>query len=314
MPTVSVIIPIYNVEKYLVRCLDSVLAQTFEDIEIICVNDGSTDNCAQIISDYFEKDKRIKIITQKNQGLSEARNNGLKQATGEYIYFLDSDDAIESQMIEICYQTAIKYNTDLVCFKYKKSDGKELPRATFDLTKIHPQIYDNPLYNGCYGRDRIPFNVWTKFYKKSLLDDINFIKGIQFEDYPHTYAILSKHPRTALLPLKLHLYTKNMNSISHQNSKPKQISDYWEGISAILSLYNQKGMEKELKFFQEDGLPRLLKHQYEKCRHAASDVSEEMWKIFINELVELQQKGLLSPKGHNLWRYYQYKKLIREAK
>ena len=311
MPKVSIIIPVYNVEQYLARCLDSVLAQTFKDIEVICVNDGSTDNSSKILVEYSQKDNRIKLITQKNQGLSEARNNGLKQAVGEYIYFLDSDDAIEAQTIEICYQTATKYKAELVCFEYKKSNGKEIPHEIFDINNISAKIYSNPLFNGCHGKNRIPFNVWTKFYKKSLLDNIKFIKGIQFEDYPYTYAILGKHPKTALLPLKLHLYTRNINSISHQKSTPKQISDYWMGISSVVSLYSQKGLKKELEFFKKDGLPRLLKHQYDKCLHASSDMSNEMWQVFRDELFELKQKGMLSHKGHSLWRYYQYKKLLK---
>ncbi len=311
MSKVSVIIPVYNVEQFLARCLDSVLTQTFKDIEVICVNDGSTDNSAQILDDYSKKDNRIKLITQKNQGLSEARNNGLKQATGEYIYFLDSDDAIEPQTIEICYQISAKYNTDLVCFGYKKSDGKELPEEIFDISKIQAKIYDKPLYKGCSGKNRISFNVWTKFYKKSLIDDMNFIKGIQFEDYPFTYAVLSNHPKTALLPLKLHLYTKNINSISNQKSSPKQISGYWTGILSVVSLYSQKGLKKELDFFKKDALPRLLKHQYNKCSHASAEVSAEMWKVFSDELADLQQKGMLAFKWHGLWRYCQYKRLLK---
>ena len=98
---ISIIIPIYKVEKYLQSCLDSVLAQTFKDWEAICVNDGSPDNSGKILTEYAKKDPRIKIITQNNQGPSVARNNGLKQANGKYIFFLDSDDFIHPQLLEI---------------------------------------------------------------------------------------------------------------------------------------------------------------------------------------------------------------------
>lgn len=309
MPVVSVIVPIYNVDKYLSRCLDSVLAQTFKDIEVICINDGSTDKCAEILEDYAAQNKCIKIITQENKGLSEARNIGVRQAFGEYIYFLDSDDAIEPQTIEFCYQTAVKFQADLVCFKHKKSNGEVFPSAYFDIKKV--KIVSNPLFCGCFGKNRVPFSVCTKFYKKDLLSGINFISGIQFEDFSYTYSVLLKHPKTVFIPLQLYLYTKNINSISHQTSHPKQILDYHTGINFVLEKYSQKGYEKELKFFLKNGLPRLLKHQYKKCSHASIKNASEMWKIFGEELADLQKKGFLSPKGHNLWRYFQYKKLLK---
>ena len=98
MPKISVIVPIFNVEKYLKECLESIINQTFKDIEIICINDGSTDNSLDILNQYAEKDNRIKVITQSNQGLSAARNTGIKYANGEYISFIDSDDYIDTSL------------------------------------------------------------------------------------------------------------------------------------------------------------------------------------------------------------------------
>lgn len=103
MSKVTIIIPVYNVEKYLEKCLNSVICQTLKDIEIICVNDGSTDNSQQILKEYAQKDERIKIVDKKNGGLSSARNAGLDAATGEYCYFLDSDDWIELNTLEKLY-------------------------------------------------------------------------------------------------------------------------------------------------------------------------------------------------------------------
>ena len=119
--TVSVIIPIYNVEKYLPECLDSLLAQTYPHWQAICVNDGSKDNSLQILQQYAAKDKRFSIINQANQGLSMARNNGLKQAEGEYVYFLDSDDSLHPQCLEAAYSCAEKYQAEMVCFGFLKN-------------------------------------------------------------------------------------------------------------------------------------------------------------------------------------------------
>lgn len=120
MPKVSIIIPCYKVEKYLKRCLDSVLSQTFCQWEAICVDDGSPDECGAILDQYAKCDYRIKVIHQENQGLSMARNNGKKLATGDYIYFLDSDDAMHPQLLEVAYGLAQKHNADLVNFTLTK--------------------------------------------------------------------------------------------------------------------------------------------------------------------------------------------------
>ena len=119
MPEISIIIPVYKVEAYLRRCLDSVLAQTFQDFEVICVNDGSPDGCDKILAEYSAKYKNIQIINQENQGLSVARNNGLKQANGNYIYFLDSDDAIHPQLLETAHTYAERFSADLVALNMK---------------------------------------------------------------------------------------------------------------------------------------------------------------------------------------------------
>ena len=127
MPKVSVIIPVYNVEKYLSECLDSVVNQTLKDIEIICVNDGSPDGSAEILEEYAQKDNRIKVITQENRGVSEARNSGLKIASGEYIAFLDSDDYIDLKFFEQLYKRGIESNSDVVVCEniYRFSGNKQ---------------------------------------------------------------------------------------------------------------------------------------------------------------------------------------------
>uniref|UniRef100_UPI003864C4B3 glycosyltransferase family 2 protein n=1 Tax=Methanobrevibacter sp. TaxID=66852 RepID=UPI003864C4B3 len=118
MCDVSVIIPVYNVEKYLKECLDSVCNQTLANIEIICVNDGSTDNSLAILNEYAQKDGRIKIISQENQGLGAARNRGLEDASADYVYFLDSDDYIELTTLEKLFNNAVSNSSDVVLFKF----------------------------------------------------------------------------------------------------------------------------------------------------------------------------------------------------
>ena len=180
-PKVSVIIPVYNVEKYLRECLDSVLNQTLTDIEIICINDGSTDNSLQILEEYAAKDKRFIVISQENQGQSIARNRGIDIANGDYIFFLDSDDYLNNNILERLYATAIDTSTDYVmskakafadvqeisCLKFaKKMNEKYLNFEIYDTYKITKENFGHFI-------DNYPCVVWGNLYKKSFINDNN---------------------------------------------------------------------------------------------------------------------------------------------
>jgi len=153
MVKISVIMPIYNSEKYLKEAIDSVLNQSFKDFELICINDGSTDNSPEILENYRKKDKRIKIINQKNQGLSAARNKGLKNSEGEFIFFIDSDDYIAKNTLKKLYQNARINDSDIVLYK----------KARFNGDKIR---YNAPGFNFEKANPNIDFNNYTFNYKK----------------------------------------------------------------------------------------------------------------------------------------------------
>ena len=128
---ISIIIPVYNAEKYLRKCLDSVINQTLKEIEIICINDGSTDLSLSILKKYATCDNRIKIINQENQGVAIARNNGLKYATGEYIGYVDSDDYVSSIFFELLYNNAKKYNADIACGEIRRPNAESAQERNF---------------------------------------------------------------------------------------------------------------------------------------------------------------------------------------
>ena len=310
MPKISVIIPVYNVEKYLRRCLDSVIKQTFTDFEVICVNDGSPDKSLHILEEYAAKETRIKIVTQSNQGLSMARNNGLKVAKGDYIYFLDSDDAIHPMLLEIAYNYADKHNADMVCFGYEKSYGVEYAPKDININDIRYKITDNALKLALSkSKFRIPFNVWTKLYKRNLLKGIEFIKGIHYEDYPHTYAVLAKKPKTVSVDSKLYFYTLNMQSISNQKISVKQLRDFYEGIKYVYKAYNKPELKKEFKLIRCYLMPKLLKNQLKRCQKAPTDIKKQMYEVFSAELKDLFEKNMISMIGCGFFRYLKYKKI-----
>src|ERR1035437_5330472 len=130
-PPISIIVPIYNIERYLSKCIDSILVQTFINFELILVNDGSTDNCGKIINEYAQKDSRIVVIHKKNGGVSSARNAGLDLAQGEYIGWVDADDYIATDMYETLYHLAIDYNADISECNYAQAIGNILTKSEF---------------------------------------------------------------------------------------------------------------------------------------------------------------------------------------
>lgn len=221
-PKVSVIVPVYNVEKYLRQCLDSIVNQTLDEIEIICVNDGSKDHSDEILNEYAEKDHRITVLTQENSGLSSARNLGMANATGKYISFIDSDDYIELDMLEKLYNKAEETSADItICDLW----------LYFHDTKKKAYFRDQTLYlylkNKIFTLSEYPqlitcIAAWDRIYLRSFLEDIKaqFPVGFLYEDQPFTVYTMLHARRIAIVPDQLYYYRKNAGgSITDNESK-----------------------------------------------------------------------------------------------
>ncbi len=205
-PKVSIIVPVYNVEAYLSECLDSLINQTFKDIEIICIEDCSTDNSLIELEKYLQIDSRIKLIKHdKNCGLSVVRNTGLREAEGEYVYFMDSDDILDNRMIESCYNIAKNNNIDVVFFDaeifvdpgYTNNYLPNYLRKEL-LSNIAFQVVENSkMLNLLYLKDAFIPSVWLNFIKRELLvlNDMQFYPNIIHEDElftPKLYCVANK--------------------------------------------------------------------------------------------------------------------------
>ena len=219
-PLISVIIPVYNVEKYLRRCLDSVIAQTYQNLEIICVDDGSIDDSGKICDQYAVQDARIKVIHQENQGLSAARNKGLDAAEGEYIAFVDSDDYILEDMYKKMLDKLLNYNVDLcVCqWQYEFSDGRQVVKRK----NIDPTIYGRKtslefarfLYMGNY-ENGVVVAAWNKLYRRTLLDKIRF-EGRIHEDEAFSGRIMAKNISVYVMEEQFYVYAQNGDSLTNK--------------------------------------------------------------------------------------------------
>lgn len=182
MPQISVIVPVYNVERYLPRCINSILNQTFPDFELILVDDGSSDNCPFLCDEFQSKDKRVKTIHKQNGGLSSARNAGIELAEGEYISFIDSDDWIESNMLQELYELAVSNKADVVECAFQRVEEDELPQKLCNNTPhISERSGEFAIMALYLGEGATPV-VWNKLYKRQIFNKLRFPVGMNYED------------------------------------------------------------------------------------------------------------------------------------
>lgn len=237
VPKLSVVMPVYNVEDYLDEALNSAENQTYKDMEIICVNDGSTDNSLAILEKHAKKDSRIKVINQENQGVSEARNVGMKAATGKYIYFFDSDDVLAPYIMEKSVNLLEKYNADVIKFRrvYFEADSKaDLSAYSYDDSAF--RLYEckpdsNCVKFFCEGG----WAVWTSVYKKSLIaeNSIEFNKNIGFGEDLLFNFVLSTHINKIIIDDNVGYFYRSNRAGSITNSDYKTRIKRLEGNLAV---------------------------------------------------------------------------------
>ena len=261
MPIISVIIPVYNVERYLRQCIDSVLTQGVEDIEVILVNDGSTDNSGNICDEYARKDRRIKVIHKENGGLSDARNTGIKYAMGKYILFLDSDDYwMKDSLKEII--KCIKDDVDVVFLTVGK-----LFEKTNEITQKFECLDKNSIKNKSKKEvfeylaraDKFPVAAWDKLIKKDIIVNNNlfFEKGLLSEDIDWTTQLLLLANKFDVCEANFYVYRKQREGSITSSIKLKNITD----IIYILKKWLQKCENREV---EENLIQSLLAlHAYE---------------------------------------------------
>lgn len=202
---VSVIVPVYNVEKYLNRCLDSIIHQTYKNLEIILVNDGSLDNSGVICDEYADKDDRIIVIHQKNQGLSCARNSGLAIVSGDYIAYVDSDDYINITMFEKMMYYLIKHDLEVI---------EILPKLSYtEQSYDNSFIIENPVTATKRILNKTAFAVWRRIFKKQLVEDMRFIPGLIHQDVFYTMDMLKRIKRHGYIDSPLYYYNTDNESI-----------------------------------------------------------------------------------------------------
>lgn len=212
--TVTVIIPVYNAEKYLVECIDSVIGQTYKKLQIILVDDGSNDSCGQICDQYQKQDSRIEVIHQKNSGVSSARNTGLNHASGDYVTFIDCDDIIKEGMIEILVEEATKNGLDIVATPLSRSRSV-LEKAEIDRVRLYNfETITDEEFSDLLSQELLS-GIPGKLYKCELLEDKRFRLGQQWgEDLCFNLKLLEMKPIIGFLDFSLYYYRTTQGSLS----------------------------------------------------------------------------------------------------
>ena len=234
---ISVIIPVYKVEKYLCRCVDSVLEQTYTNMEIILVDDGSPDNCPVMCDEYARQDSRVKVIHQENAGLSGARNAGIDMAQGQWLAFVDSDDYLAADFLERLYQACVDTGSSLSVCRWEYVRGETIPEHGTGETRVYT---GREMLANLYVPDGAYFVVaWNKLYRKELFEDIRYPLGRIHEDEATTYRIYDKVKKAAYVDRSLYGYFVTTVSIT-RGFNPKRM-DWVTAVAERLDFFEQKG-------------------------------------------------------------------------
>lgn len=223
---VSIIIPVYNIEKYLKQCIESVVRQSYYNLEILIIDDGSTDESGFICDDYSLKDKRISVYHTNNRGLSAARNFGLDKANGEFVSFIDSDDWFEPDAIENMIKKALETGADIVCCRYIQEYNRNWIEKEDDLGKEKVFTGDEAIKEYCIGSS-ISSVVWNKLYRKTIFDGIRFPERRYYEEYATTYKIILKCKTIACIPKVLVHYRMRKGSINNSHDLIHLKDQWW---------------------------------------------------------------------------------------
>lgn len=250
MPKVSVIVPIFNVEDYVIKSVNSVISQTEKDIEIILVDDGSTDNSGKICDDFAEKDKRVKIIHKKNGGLSSARNAGVNIATGDFVLFLDGDDYLRNDAVEILLRTAQKYPSDFIQFNWQEIEKDAVPVSDNTDIEIYQAHKSNELFKNLYKIGGVAASACTKFFKREFIKDKPY-KSIRHEDEMWCSDAFKKDLTVTYINDKLYYYVVRSGSIIHGKFNKSR-----------LELFDV--IEYRLKTLEELNLIQFYEYEYKK--------------------------------------------------
>lgn len=251
---ISIIIPVYNVEEYLPRCMESIISNSYSCLEIICINDGSTDNSLKILEDYKKRDKRIYIINQKNSGVASARNAGLRVAKGEFIAFIDPDDWVHKEYFMYLYKAIIEANADIaICDYIQTSDIKALyGDRKYSMRKMTVEEMSSNHHTKTY--------VWKRLYKKKIIKNILFDEKVTVEDSVFNLEVIVKNDNLKIVYVDAKLYAYYIRAgslVSQFNNR-----DFLQLAEIFLKYCSKEKRKSIVSIIAEDAIKKALVARY----------------------------------------------------
>ena len=279
MPNISIIVPVYKVEPFIHRCVDSILSQTYTDFDLILVDDGSPDRCGSICDAYAGKDSRIQVIHQKNGGLSAARNAGIDWAcansTSRWLAFVDSDDWVHPEYLRQLYAAAEQTLCKISVCGFFRTEGEDFPeQQDFSISAMTADDY----YCG-EVHEGLTAVAWNKLYHKSLFKELRYPIGKLHEDEFTTYQAVYKAGRIGVTPAHLYAYYQNPKGIMRSDWNPRR-------------MHMLEAFEQQIAFAQEKDKPRLLCKAVDQYIYSTYDQLGKAQKVFRKELRRKLQNGL----------------------
>ncbi len=274
MPTISVIVPVYKVEPYLARCVDSILTQSFQDFQLILVDDGSPDNCPQLCDGYAKQDSRIHVIHQTNQGLSAARNAGIDYAlTGDsqWLSFIDSDDWVHPHFLKTLYEGAMHYGTKMASCRWQKvfHEREVVPPDDFSMTALPPEdVYCSQ--ENDFGIDSY---AWRLLYHRDLFKDVRYPLNKNWEDLRTTYKLMFQCEKVAHTQAEMYYYFLRDDSITRVPWHPARFEKI-------------HGLEDNIVFFRNSRWPQL----YERMKRCYAAIVDKERNFIRNSTLSTEEK------------------------
>ena len=285
MPEISVIVPVYKVEKFIYRCVESILNQTFSDFELILVDDGSPDSCPHICDEYAKKDSRVHVIHKQNGGLSDARNVGKEKATGNYITFVDSDDWIHEKYLERLYNACLCFDAEVSVCGYFRTENKELNISAerFTVKTYSPEDF------WCSLELNHAIAPWGKLYKRELDEGIQFPVGKLHEDVFTTHEYIFAAQKIAFFPAEMYYYYINPDSITGKGWYPKRM-DAVEAFRIQTEFFHKNGFKHAEKRSAEKYVDIAIGHYSQLCQlNQYDDIRKDLKKEIRKALIKYKK-------------------------
>lgn len=299
---ISIIIPVYNVEQYIDRCIKSVLTQTYRNLQIIIVNDGSKDSSVDKIIEYQMKDSRIEIYQKDNGGLSSARNYGLKYVKGDFVCFIDSDDWVSKRYIEVLYNEIVYKNADIACAGFVYVHKNKNKKLKYPMKKLCLNR-NEAITVLCEGK-WMTNHVWNKLYNIKLFSDIYFEEGRCFEDIYIMHELFDKANRIACVNTSVYFYFMRENSIIHE-AKPQNEADIFIGyLKRYNYLKNDKHKRITLKYCAWSCYKLLYLVNNDRVRESDIAIAKKFWEQH-KEIASLGIKYLFMYKCPKIYKIFQ---------